>query len=66
MPLRKQFKKELEILIYKRQNNGGGPVFSILKRFDAKEPVKDLKLNIIVNNVKRLVLILWSFFISLV
>ena len=48
----------MEILIYKRQDNRGGPIFSVLRRFDVKEPVKDLKLNIIINNIERLVLIL--------
>jgi hypothetical protein len=58
VPLCKQLKKELEILIRERQDNRGGPIPSILGRFNLKEPVKDLKLNTIVNNVERLALTL--------
>ena len=37
-----------------------------LGRFDAKEPVKKLKLNTITANIQHLALTLWSFLIALV
>ena len=58
MLLCKQLKKELEILIYKRQDNKKWAIFSILRRFNVKELVEDLKLNTIVNNIKHLTLTL--------
>jgi len=55
VPLRKQLKKELEILIYKRQ---GGATSSVLGQFNIKEPVEDIKLNTIVDDIERLALTL--------
>ena len=48
-----------------REENGV-TIPSRLRRFDAKEPVKKLKLNTITADVQRLTLTLWSFLIALV
>ena len=43
-----------------------GSIFKRLRRFNAKEPVKELKLNIIVVNIERIAPTLWSFLTALV